>query len=249
MTITPRLDIERQSIVTNAVEVTLEAPRATPLLPATRARGEALVAAGVALRLFTALTAQRVDQATDTVIVAFRSVLEDQARALRDSVVVLAGPQREAVGRLGMLRTRLFPNGTGFIRWTMDLQWSQLLVLRSAMEDPEVAAAIDAQGLRALADHLLAHIALYGRMLGHDADTARAGQEEASAAWSEAMTMFAAQVLIDYEKDEEMRTELLGAYKAQLEQQRAGYRAAARARRASAKARGKGAAAGAEGSG
>ena len=233
---TVTLDTTRQTIVGNAVEAALAADRTVPLLAGTRARGEALVTASVTLRFFLELTPQLVDQATDTVVTAFRGGLETGKRALRDSAVPLGEPQREALGQYRMLQTRLFPKGTEYVRRSMDLQWGELLTLRAAMQEPEVAGAIDGLGLRPIADHLLGHIALYGRMLGKEAGSARAGVEEATAAWNEAMKMFVAQVLIDYEKDQATRQELLGVYEAQVEQQRAGYRAAARARKAAAEA-------------
>ena len=51
-----RIDIERQTIVSNAAAEALAADRPTPLSAGTRAKGEALVAAGFELRPFTMRT-------------------------------------------------------------------------------------------------------------------------------------------------------------------------------------------------
>ena len=97
------------------------------------------------------------------------------------------------------------------------LEWAALRDVRAALQTPEVAAAIDAQGFRLAADHLLAHVALYGRVIGNEAGAAGTAEERASAAWHEAFRLFAAQVMIDYDKDVAMQRELLGAYEVQLE--------------------------------
>lgn len=220
-----RLDIQRQTIVGKAVEDTLAVVRSVPLTAATHARGEAVAAATEQLRTFTDFKPARVDRPTDTVIAEFDHLLEAHERVLRDDVVALGPQQLEALARARMVRARIFPQGTGFIRSSMDLQWSELIAVRERMGEPEVATAIDGLGLRPAANHLLAHIELYGRMVGLLASKARGGEEKASAAWTEAFQLYAAQVLLDYEKDAAMKQELLGTYEAQLAQQRAVMRA------------------------
>ncbi|AKT37933.1 hypothetical protein [Chondromyces crocatus] len=221
---TSTLDNPRKLVVGNAVSNALNVNRPNPLLSSTQLRAEALVDASERLRFFIGISPQRVDQATDTVVTSFRAHLEKGEQVLKDSVVPLGAPQREALGRFRMLRTRLFPKGTAYIRASMDLQWGELVALRGALHEPEVVDAIAVQGMQDLSAHLLEHIALYGRMLGKEAGSARAGVEEASGVWNEAMRLFTAQVVLDYEKDAAIQQELLGTYHAQLEQQRASYR-------------------------
>lgn len=220
-----KLDIQRQTIVGKAVEDTLAVVRPVPLTDATRTRGEAVVAATEQLRTFTDYKPARVDRPTDTVIAEFDHLLEAHERVLRDDVVALGPQQLEALARARMARARIFPQGTGFIRSSMDLQWSALLAVRERMEEPEVSAAIDGLGMRPAANHLLAHIELYGRMVGVQASKARGGEEKASTAWTEVFQLYAAQVLLDYEKDTALKQELLGAYETQLGLQRAVLRA------------------------
>lgn len=226
-----RLGVDRQLNVGNAIVVALEAQRPTPLAQTTRARGEALLAATRNLSAFNGPSPAQVDRATDTVITAFARAREEDERALLDTVIPLGPAQRESLARLRLIRARLFPQGTAFIRRPMDLEWRDLRDVRVALKDPEVAAAIDAEGLRAAADHIVAHIGLYGRTLGVEAGPAGSAEERASAAWHEAFKFFAAQVMIDYEKDTAIRAELLSPYEIQLEEQRAEARAAARARK------------------
>jgi hypothetical protein len=133
--------------------------------------------------------------------------------------------------RIRQVRARLFPEGTEFTRGSMDAQWSGLVALRGRMQDPEVASAIDALGMRPIADHVLGHIELYGRMLGQQGGKPTAGEEQANTAWNEAFRLLAAQVLVDYPADAAIQDELLGAYHAQLAQQRAITRAAKKRQR------------------
>jgi hypothetical protein len=227
-----RLDLPRQIIVGNSVAGALAAERATPLSPATRARGDAVVAATRTIEIFGSYRPIQVDRAADGVIIGFDRMLENQARLLRSDVVPLGDAQRQTLADAQLVRTRLFPQGTEFIRDSMELQWSELAALRGRAQEPETAAAIDRLGLRSTADHLLAHIEMYGRIVGQHPDGPRAGEEEARATWDEAFRLFMAQVAIDYEKDTATQHELIGGYEPQLEQQRAAARAAARARRA-----------------
>jgi len=220
-----KLDIQRQTIVGNALGNSLAAVRPVPLAAATRTRGEAVVAATEELRLFADLNPAKVDRPTDTVAIEFDRLVEGHERVLRDDVVPLGPAQLEALSQARLVRTRVFPQGTAFTHRSMDLQWSELVGVRARMQQPDVAAAIDGLGLRAAADHLLAHIELYGRIVGSDANKARAGQEKASAAWNETFRLFVAQVLLDYENDPAMKQELLGTFEAQLAQQRAALRA------------------------
>lgn len=231
-----RLDADRQLNVGHALATILAIDRAVPIVPTTLARAEAVIAATLALSAARDAPPALVDQATDSVTTALDRTLEAAEVGLRDSVVPLGEAQREALGRIRKLRTRLFPKGTGYIRKAMDLQWPHLTELRARLAEPEIAAAVDAQGLRAQVDHLLAHIELYGRALGQDAGAAGHAREMASEAWQEAHRRFGAQVVIDYEGNPAMEQELLGPYAAQLEQQRAAARTAARARRARAAA-------------
>ena len=220
-----KLDIQRQIIVGNAVEGSLAADRPVPLAAATRTRGEAVVAATQELRIFADHKPAKVDRPTDTVITEFDHLVTGHERALRDDAVPLGPAQLDALSRARLVRTRVFPQGTAFIRRSMDLQWSELVGVRARMQESEVAAAIDGLGLRPTADHLLAHIELYGRMVGQEANKARGGEQKASAAWGEAFQLFVAQVLLDYENDTALKQELLGPYEAQLAQQRAVLRA------------------------
>ncbi len=231
-----RLDIDRQRIVGNSVGVALAVNRPVPLLQGTVARGQAVVAATAGLQLFAGVSASRVNQCTKSVVVALEHTFEEMERGLRDTVVPMGEPQQRGLALVRFLRGKLFPEGTRFIRRSMDLQWSELVVLRTAMQEPEVSEAIDELGLRRFVDHLLAHIELYGRMVGQEGKAAGAGEEEASAAWTEAFQRFAAQVMLDYEESTAMQSELLGAYDTQLGQQRAAARAAIKARKAQAEA-------------
>lgn len=221
----PRLDIQRQEIVGNAVAGALAAARPVPLAAATRARGEAVVDATLELRIFADLLPVKVDRRTDSLVATFEHLVEAHERALCDDVVPLGPGPMETLARARFVRARVFPQGTGFIRLSMDLQWSELVGVRARMQEAEVAAAIDGLGLRSAADHLLAHVELYGRMVGQEGSKARAGQEKACAAWTRTFRRFMAQVLLDYENDAAMVQELLGPYEAQLAQQRAVLRA------------------------
>jgi hypothetical protein len=147
---------------------------------------------------------------------------------LHDAVLPQNEVQQLMAARIRQVHARLFAKGTEFLRGSMDAQWSGLVSLRGRMQEPEIAAAIDALGMRPLADHVLAHIDLYGRMLGQQGGNPRAGEEQANATWNEAFKVFAAQVLVDYEADAAIQDELLGAYHAQLAQQRALARIAKR---------------------
>ena len=191
-----------------------------------------MITATLALVAARDTTPRQVDLATDAVVPAFENGLEKREQSLRDAVVPLGDAQRQTLGHLRLLRTRLFPKGTDYIRLTMDLQWRHLDELRSRMGEPEVSAAIDALGLRSEADHVLAHIDRYERVLGQDSGPAGRATALASQAWHEAFRLFAAQVMVDYAAQPEMQRELLGPYEAQLAQQRA----AAKARRSRAAA-------------
>ena len=227
-----RLDIKRQMIVGNSVAGAITVERPTPLLPATRVRGEAVIAATLALEVFASYRPFQVDRATDGIVLGLDQMLETQERTLRNDVVPLGDAQRQTLADARMVRALLFPQGTEFTRNTMELQWSELVPLRGRMQEPGVAAAIDRLGFRSTAEHLFAHIELYGRIMGQHPDGPRAGEEHARATWDEAFRLFMAQVALDYEKDTAMQKELIGAYERQLEQQRAAARAALKARRA-----------------
>ena len=231
-----RLEVDRQINVGNALGVILAMARPTPLLSGTRTRGDAVVAATLGLVTAGETMPVQVDRATDAVLTAFDRCTGEQERMLLDTVVPLGDAQRVTLGQVRLLRTRLFGQGTGYIRLQMDLEWRYLSDLRGRMLEPEVAAAIDGLGLRAHADHLLAHIERYGKVLGQDAGATGRAEATASAAWHEAFKRFAAQVLLDYEHDAAMQRELLQPYQAQLELQRAAARAEARARRSRSEA-------------
>jgi len=231
-----RLDSDRQVNVGNALGLILAAPRPTPLHQTTQNRIDAVIAATLGLAAARNVTPKQVDLTTDTMITSFDHTLEGTEQMLRDSVVPLGDAQREALGHIRTLRARLFPQGTGYIRKPMDLQWVHLSELRARIGEPAIAAAVDALGLRPMVDHLLAHIDLYGRALGQDVGAAGHAREAASAAWQEAFRRLAAQVIVDYEADEATQRELMAPYLTQLEQQRAAARASARARKARAEA-------------
>jgi hypothetical protein len=224
LSITP-LTTKRQVIVGNAVGDSLAANRPDPLAPSTRARAEEVVAATVAVSLYASVRPAQVDGATCSVVAGFNRTLEGQERSLRKSVIPHNEAQRVAADRAHRVRARLFPQGLRFLRRSMDLEWSDLVSLRGRMQEPDIVEAIDGLGLRPVADHVLAHIEMYGRVLGKDASKAGAGEARANAAWTDAFRLFSAQVLIDYHHDNAMQDELLGPYAAQLSQQRAKARA------------------------
>ncbi|MCC6559170.1 MAG: hypothetical protein IT372_40105 [Polyangiaceae bacterium] len=222
----PRLDTDRQIVVGNHIKLALAADRPTPLTPAVRARGDVVIASTIAVSLFAKLRPVDVDRATDKVVIGLERTLTYAGDwMLHDGAVPHGEAQHLMVARIRQLRTHLFPQGTGFTQGTMDLKWSHLVNLRSGMQEPAIAAAIDALGLRPYADHVLAHIDLYGRMLGQQGGKASAGEAQANAAWNEAFRVFAAQVVADYHADAAIQEELLGGYQAQLEQKRAVARA------------------------
>lgn len=225
-----RLDGERQLTVGAALREAITKPRNPALLAGTLSRAEVVLALTSELRAVIGAPPGIVDRATDTVVTAFDHAIADQMRALIGDVVPLGEAQQQAASRLALIRTRVFVRGTGFIRRPMDLEWAALTEVREAMQDPEVAAAIDAQGLRPVADHLLAHIARYAQALGDEAGSAGSAVEKASEAWHQAFKRLAAQVMLDYDGDPATQRELLGAYETQLEEQRAAQRSA-RARR------------------
>lgn len=219
------LKTKRQVTVGNAIADSLAAVRPVPIVPSTQARGEVVVAATVAVSLFVSVRPAQIDRATCVVIGGFNQALEGGERALRKSVIPHGEAQRVAADRAQRVRARLFPHGLQFLRRSMDIEWSDLVSLRARMQEPEIAEAIDGLGLRPVADHVLAHVEMYGRVLGKDASKAGAGEAKANAAWNDAFRLFNAQVLVDYEHDKAMQDELLGPYEAQLEQQRAMARA------------------------
>lgn len=216
----PRLEVDRQINAGNALGTILAADRPTPLLPGTRARGEGVVAATLALLAARDTPPLKVDRATDAVVTAFERDLKDREQMLRDTVVPLREAQRRNLGHIRLLRVRLFVQGTDFIRLSMDLQYRHLTELRDRLAEPEVAAAVDGLGMRPEVDHLLAHIERYGRALGKDVGGAGHAAEVASDAWHEAFRRFAARLMVDYEEDAAMQRELLAPYERQLEQQR-----------------------------
>jgi hypothetical protein len=221
-----RLDTERQIAIGHHLKLTLAVERPTPLTPAVCARGDAVIASTIAVSLFANHRPVTVDRATDKVVIGFERTLTDASEwALHDGAVPHGEAQHLVVARLRQVRTRLFPEGTGFTQGTMDLKWTRLVTLRAEMQEPEVAAAIDAIGMRPHADHVLAHVALYGRMLGQQGGNSSAGEAQANAAWNEAFQVFAAQVVADYHADSAIQKELLSGYHTQLAQQRAVARA------------------------
>ena len=119
-----RLDTDRQANVSNAVAAGLAAERTIPLLPGTVARGDALLAAMRDLSVFAGFGPGQVDRATDSVVTAFERAREEDEGALLDSVVPLGAAQLEALARVRLIRTQVFPQGTGFIRRRMDLELS-----------------------------------------------------------------------------------------------------------------------------
>ncbi|AKT38797.1 hypothetical protein [Chondromyces crocatus] len=229
---TTRLEVDRQINVGNALGPILAAPRATPLQGATRTRGDAVIASTLALLNVRDVPPRAADQATDTVVTAFHRMLEAREEMLLDTLVPLGPAQREVLGQVRLLRTRLFPKGTSFIRLPMEMELKHLTDLRQRLGEPEVDAAVTALGLEAEVLHLVTHVERYGRSLGQDAGGAGRATELASVAWHEAFVRFAAQVVVDYEGNTAMQRELLGPYEGQRLQQRAAARAARRARAA-----------------
>lgn len=219
------LDLFRQVAIGNAIADTLAEVRPVPIVPTTQARAEAVVEASATLQFFNERSSGKVDHATDTVVTTLRQVLETCARGFRSDVVPLQSAQRDYLDRCVFLQGQLYPKGTDYVLGSMNEQWPEMVTLRTTMLRPDVAAAIDAVGLRPMADHVLAHIGIYGRMLGKEAGAAGGGLEEATGTWNRSMKLYIAQVEIDYESDPVMRRELLGAYEKQVELQRAGYRA------------------------
>lgn len=226
-----RLDIRRQEIVSSAIADALAADRPAPLLPGTRARAEAVVAIGRELRAFTNLTSKQIYNATRTIVAGIAAMLDRQERILCRSKVPRRAAQQQSLGRVHALQVALFPQGTGFTSWPMHLQWVELVKIRATLARPDVAAAIDAEGLSACVEDLLEHIALYGHAVGRCYTGAGAGRADAQEAWADAMQKLAAQVLIDYENDPETRDALLSPYEAHVEEQRAAARAKRAARR------------------
>jgi len=234
-----RLKTQGQVVVGNNVKLALEAERPTPLTDSTRAHGQMVIVATLAVSLFANLSAAKVDRATDRVVVGFDHMLVRAGEwVLHDGVLPQGDVQRVMAAQIRKVRTRLFAEGTEFTRGSMDVQWSGLLVLRTRMQEPDVAATLDELGLRPYADHVLGHIDLYGRMIGQQGGKSSAGEEQANAAWTEAFTLFAAQVLVDYQSNTAIRDELLGPYHTQVAQQRAVARATRRRLAAEAEAGG-----------
>lgn len=232
-----RLEIDRQINVGNALSAIMApANWPTPLSATTAARGDAVIAATLGLVAAKETPPAQVDHATDSVVTAFDRCTAEMERTLRDSVVPLQAPQQAMLANARLVRTQAFGQGTDYIRLPMDLQWRHLCELRTKLQDPAVAAAIDALGLRPLADHVLAHIERYGKVLGQQGAPAGRNAESASVAWHEAFKRFASQVSLDYENDEATRQKLLAPYATQLDQQRAVARAELRARRNNAEA-------------
>ncbi|EYF08562.1 hypothetical protein [Chondromyces apiculatus] len=231
---TAHLEVDRQINVGNALGPILAALRPTPLQSTTVTRGDAVIAATLALLNARGTPPKLVDQATDSVVTAFDRTLDTREQMLRDTLVPLGPQQLEALGRLRFLRARLFPTGTTFIRLPMELEWRHLTELKTHLEDDEVVAAIEALGLQPEVEHVSAHLERYGRALGQDGGGAGRATELASTAWHEAFRRFAAQVLADYGDDLATQRELLGPYEAQLVQQRVLARAQRRARAAEA---------------
>ncbi|EYF07668.1 hypothetical protein [Chondromyces apiculatus] len=229
MDIVSNLDISRKIIVGNTLSVSHTATRAEPLTTATRERIQAVVTATEGLQMFAKYRPLRVDRATDASVNGCYRTLKAMERSFDDAVVPLGEAQRATVAQARRVRNHLFPEGTTFTQLSMDLQWGALLALRGRVTEPETVADVAALGMQSQVEHMMAHIDLYGRILGQEADKARAGEEEASAAWTRALRLLVAQVLLDYDGDEATRQELLGPYEAQLAQQRAVVRAAKKA--------------------
>ncbi|MCC6551744.1 MAG: hypothetical protein IT372_01825, partial [Polyangiaceae bacterium] len=240
-----RIGIARQITVGNAIADALAADRPSPILSGTRARCEEVVSATAVLRVFAGYKAVDVYTATSKILIGLEENLAAQERSLRDGVVPMGEAQHQALARVSLVRSRVFPQGVGLARLPMDMQWPRLVAIRSAVQEPPVAAAIDAMSLRPHVDHALAHIEVYGRVIGQQTGGAGAGKEQACEAWTEAFRLLAAQVLLDYQKDAAMQKELLGPYQVQLANQRAAARASRSRKSASAPATGSATATGA----
>src|SRR5262245_17554249 len=125
------IETERQVIVGNSVASALAVDRPTPLTTTTRTRGNAVVAATLAVSLFAGLRPMKVDRATDKVVVGFERWLTYAGEwALHDAVLPQGEAQQLMAARIRQVRARLFPNGTEFTRGSMDAQWSGLVALR-----------------------------------------------------------------------------------------------------------------------
>lgn len=225
-----RLNKWRQMSVSNAIAASLAANRPTPLLPSTVSRGEVVVTIGMQLRTFTDLTGKQVNHATAGVLLGLEAVLENKERMISGSLVPRSAAQEQCLTRVHLIKLETFPQGTFYLRWPMDMQWPELVKVRDTLTSPAVAAAVDAEGLTPCVESLLANIALYGQVVGHDVGGSKAGEEDTQTAWNDAMYKFAAQVALDYEESQAIREELLGPYERQVEEQLAANRARRAAR-------------------
>src|ERR1044071_9043577 len=103
-----RLGTERKVVVGHHLKLAFAVDRPTPLTPAVCTRGDAVIAATIAVHLFANLRPVTVDRATDRVVLGFERTLTDADEwALHDSAVPYGEAQHLLVARLRQVRTRL----------------------------------------------------------------------------------------------------------------------------------------------
>lgn len=216
----PRLTLQRQRRVFLALRDASEDKAATKALhPDVRGALTAAVAAGSGLTPDRELPPLVLDNTTDVVIGAFDDLLEAVEKGMTDRVVrPLTPEQAEMKAAATTLRQRAFPNGTGYLTGSMGQQYKVMRELADALEkDRECVAAVRALHVKWFVDHLVAHLAPYGRAVkaadGRDL-------EAESDAFHGAFVDLAVKATAHHGASADVRKLLLGAYETELAAQR-----------------------------
>jgi hypothetical protein len=223
-----QLPVERQRNVGRALALTLDRERATSLTERTLQAGREVVAVTDRLQNPPSVPAILVDVSTDMVFTASHRLLRAWVRAFAGEMIALERPQQELLDAARFLIDRWYPNGVGFLREQMSIQWDSLQPIAGSFDDPQVSAAVQKLSMGPLVDHMRKHVELYGQTVGLGEGNPKPGaaRTETRDHWQEAMKDFAIAVLADYSKDQATRTELLGVYEQQLAEHRAALAAA-----------------------
>ncbi len=221
----PRLTMQRQRRVYLALLDLLADKIATkPMHADVRASLAKTVDLGAGLSVDRELPPLVLDNTADAVIGAFDDLLESVERLLNDRVVrPLTEEQTQMKNAATTVRQFAFAEGTDYLVASMPLQYKGMRATADALQNNKTcAAAVKTLHLGWAVDHLIAHLAPYGRAVkaadGRDL-------EAVSDAFHAALEDLAVKTTAHHGADKAIRSQLLGAYETELAAQREDERA------------------------
>lgn len=167
-----------------------------------------------------------IDRGTDRAVSAFDTQVGGIERSFdHEAILALDDGEKARLADAALVRQRVLPSGTGFLRLVYSKQWARMNGMVKALAEKDVSAAVERLGLALESDRIGRWVALYGAKLGvteaKNADPAAVAVE----AWHAAYGSLVVRVHAEYDAADDkthqmVRDLLLSPYEAQAEEER-----------------------------